>query len=71
MRTTLLSHLAVGASVLIAGAAAQQAVIKRVDAASVQGMKGGILIKNGAPTTCELALNSEKVAFVAAACLDF
>ncbi|KAJ2773614.1 hypothetical protein IWQ56_000919 [Coemansia nantahalensis] len=70
MKTTVLSHLAVGASVLVASAAGQQTV-RMVDAARVQGMKGGILIKNGAPTTCELALNSDKVAFVAAACLDF
>ncbi|KAJ1735805.1 hypothetical protein LPJ61_000354 [Coemansia biformis] len=66
-----LSHLAVGVSVLVACAAGQQEHVKRLEMGRVLDMKGAILVKNGSPTTCELALNSEKVAFVAAACLDY
>ncbi|KAJ2785528.1 hypothetical protein H4R18_000473 [Coemansia javaensis] len=44
---------------------------KRLAISRVNDMNGGILIKNGVPTTCELALNSDRIAFVAASCLDF
>ncbi|KAJ2303280.1 serine-type endopeptidase activity protein [Coemansia sp. Cherry 401B] len=70
----VLSRLTVGVSLLMASmaaAAGQQTFVKRLDTSSVMGMKGAVLVKNGSPTTCELALVSNKLAFVAANCLDY
>ncbi|KAJ2121867.1 hypothetical protein IW147_003856 [Coemansia sp. RSA 720] len=68
----ILSRLTVAMCVAsLATAAGQQAIVKRLETASVMGMKGAILVKNGQTTTCELALISNKLAFVAANCLDF
>ncbi|KAI9481741.1 hypothetical protein LPJ78_004842 [Coemansia sp. RSA 989] len=71
----VLSRLTVGLSLFAASlataAAGQHTVVKRLETSSVLGMKGGILVKNGTPTTCELALVSNKLAFVAANCLEY
>ncbi|KAJ2805291.1 hypothetical protein H4R20_002155 [Coemansia guatemalensis] len=68
----LLSHLGVGISMLaLAAAAGQHRFVKRLEQSRVNDLHGGILAKNGVPTTCEVAVTSEQVAFVAAACLDF
>ncbi|KAJ2157747.1 hypothetical protein GGF46_004280 [Coemansia sp. RSA 552] len=69
----VLSYLTVGIVGLLAGnaAAGQHTFAKRLETTSVNGMKGAVLLKNGQPTTCELALVSNKLAFVAANCLAF
>ncbi|KAJ2359031.1 hypothetical protein IWW50_000127 [Coemansia erecta] len=70
----VLSRLTVGISLFAAAmatAAGQHTVVKRLESSSVMGMKGTVLVKNGQTTTCELALVSDKLAFVAANCLDY
>ncbi|KAJ2505852.1 hypothetical protein H4217_009147, partial [Coemansia sp. RSA 1939] len=37
----------------------------------ISSTKGGILVKNGKQTSCELGVIDSKAAFVAAPCLDF
>ncbi|KAJ1662340.1 hypothetical protein IW140_005952 [Coemansia sp. RSA 1813] len=59
------------ASSVSAAAGQQHSFMKRLDTDAVQTMKGALLIKNGDVTTCELALISNKAAFVAANCLDY
>ncbi|KAJ2078603.1 hypothetical protein H4R24_004354 [Coemansia sp. RSA 988] len=68
----VLSHIGVGISMLaIAAAAGQHTFVKRLEHSRVNDLRGGILAKNGVPTTCEVAVTSDQVAFVAAACLSF
>ncbi|KAJ1670494.1 hypothetical protein GGF38_001487, partial [Coemansia sp. RSA 25] len=40
-------------------------------AADIANFRGAILVKNGIPTSCELALIDNQAAFVAANCLDY
>ncbi|KAJ1989939.1 hypothetical protein GGI25_004557 [Coemansia spiralis] len=61
----------VGMLALSVFAAGQHTFVKRLATSSVNGMKGALLVKNGEITTCELALISNKAAFVAANCLNF
>ncbi|KAJ2551771.1 hypothetical protein EV175_003566, partial [Coemansia sp. RSA 1933] len=58
-------------SATAAAAGQQRSLVKRLDTSAIDGMKGALLIKNGGVTTCELALISNKAAFVAANCLDY
>ncbi|KAJ2344175.1 hypothetical protein GGF43_005513, partial [Coemansia sp. RSA 2618] len=44
---------------------------KRLETASAMSMKGAVLMTGGKMTTCELALVSNKLAFIAANCLAF
>ncbi|PIA13552.1 hypothetical protein COEREDRAFT_11312 [Coemansia reversa NRRL 1564] len=67
----VLSKIAVSISMLGFAAAGQHTFVKRLKLSRVNDLRGGILVKNGMPTTCEVAVTSEQVAFVAAACLNF
>ncbi|KAJ1831065.1 hypothetical protein LPJ63_004533 [Coemansia sp. RSA 2711] len=67
--------LALLALVMMALAWPAQALPQRlskraVSAGDMANFRGAILVKNGAPTTCELALIDNKAAFVAATCLS-
>ncbi|KAJ2007596.1 hypothetical protein GGI04_000711 [Coemansia thaxteri] len=55
-----------------AGAADQSHRLSvRATAADISNFRGAILVKNGQPTSCELALIDNHSAFVAANCLDY
>ncbi|KAJ2003917.1 hypothetical protein GGI04_002613 [Coemansia thaxteri] len=76
-----LSFLATGLSLLVAtatgvsangDAAGQQGkLVKRLATSAITGQKGAILLKNGNPTSCEVALISNLLGYVAANCLQY
>ncbi|KAJ2488443.1 hypothetical protein IWW37_004794 [Coemansia sp. RSA 2050] len=45
--------------------------VRSASAADMRNFRGAILVKNGIPTSCELALIDNRAAFVAANCLDY
>ncbi|KAJ2347130.1 hypothetical protein GGH91_001955, partial [Coemansia sp. RSA 2671] len=53
-------------------AAGQQSrLLKRLETSAITKQKGAILFANGKPTSCEVALNSNLMGYVAANCLSY
>ncbi|KAJ2715102.1 hypothetical protein H4R19_001383, partial [Coemansia spiralis] len=44
---------------------------RRDEKSAIQGALGGVLVKNGVLTSCELAVLDNKASVLAAACLDY
>ncbi|KAJ2779395.1 hypothetical protein H4R18_004040 [Coemansia javaensis] len=67
--------LAAGLSAVAAGPIDEQGagrgLARRSGTGDLQAFKGAVLLKNGRPTSCEVALMYTTVGFVAANCLDF
>ncbi|KAJ2062489.1 hypothetical protein GGI17_002381 [Coemansia sp. S146] len=51
--------------------AAGQQLVKRLATTAITGQKGAILFANGKPTSCEVALVSNLIGYVAANCLSY
>ncbi|KAJ1811689.1 hypothetical protein LPJ60_006701, partial [Coemansia sp. RSA 2675] len=75
-----LSLLATGLSLFVANAMAetdepaagqQSRLLKRLETSAITKQKGAILFANGKPTSCEVALNSNLMGYVAANCLSY
>ncbi|KAJ1821572.1 hypothetical protein GGH91_000913 [Coemansia sp. RSA 2671] len=55
----------------LAAAYPNSLAVRSASAADMRNFRGAILVKNGIPTSCELALIDNRAAFVAANCLDY
>ncbi|KAJ2239168.1 hypothetical protein GGI13_008113 [Coemansia sp. RSA 455] len=73
-----LSLVTTGLSLLVATAmgetsvpAAGQQLVKRLATTAITGQKGAVLFANGKPTSCEVALVSNLIGYVAANCLSY